>query len=570
MELLDSHRLTGPNLIQDLPGAALEVAVAAPGEAPVIVAWRERARAVLDALGWSQHTLTERHYKGGASLAFSAPHDSLYAACEANEWAWGAAVAQVRGEIFESLDVATVRLAAVIALEADPKRCALHDAASLHGVQFLADDEFVTIGSGAGGHSFAVDDLPAVDTIDWRAVHDVPTVLVTGTNGKSTTVRLLASMAAHAGHVVGTCSTDRVQVGDDVVEAGDYSGPEGARRVLRDRRTTIAFLETARGGLLRRGLSIGRADVAIVLNVAADHLGEGGVDDVETLTRVKLLVSRAVGEGHLVLCADDPWLAPHIASNRLDDDRELPPVTLFSLHPEAPSVCAAMARGASTCVLDGSQLVIRSDGQCRVIADVQDVPATFGGTARFNVHNALAAIAAATALGIDPAAITAGLQSFVSSPEDNPGRGNRFDIGGVQVIVDFAHNAHSVSALADMVTTLPSSRRLVLLGQAGDRSDESVRDLVRATLQFRPDLIIVKRMRELLRGRDENAMVDLIEAELLALGTPSDAIMRSNSELEAVHAALAWARPGDLLLLLSHSQRADVLALMQRLQSEQA
>ncbi|MGK0522098.1 MAG: cyanophycin synthetase, partial [Planctomycetota bacterium] len=210
------------------------------------------------------------------------------------------------------------------------------------------------------------------------------------------------------------------------------------------------------------------------------------------------------------------------------------------------------------------------DGQCRVIADVQDVPATFGGTARFNVHNALAAIAAATALGIDPAAITAGLQSFVSSPEDNPGRGNRFDIGGVQVIVDFAHNAHSVSALADMVTTLPSSRRLVLLGQAGDRSDESVRDLVRATLQFRPDLIIVKRMRELLRGRDENAMVDLIEAELLALGTPSDAIMRSNSELEAVHAALAWARPGDLLLLLSHSQRADVLALMQRLQSEQA
>ncbi|MGK0434079.1 MAG: cyanophycin synthetase, partial [Planctomycetota bacterium] len=191
MELLDSHRLTGPNLIQDLPGAALEVALVAPGDAPVVVAWRERARAVLDALGWSQHTLTERHYKGGASLAFSAPHDSLYAACEANEWAWGAAVAQVRGEIFESLDVATVRLAAVIALEADPKRCALHDAAGLHGVQFLADDEFVTIGSGAGGHSFAVADLPAVEAIDWRAVHDVPTVLVTGTNGKSTTVRLL-------------------------------------------------------------------------------------------------------------------------------------------------------------------------------------------------------------------------------------------------------------------------------------------------------------------------------------------------------------------------------------------
>src|SRR5436305_3387256 len=313
MELLDSRRLTGPNLLSPCEGAVLDVALT-PAEADAVVAaWRQAARALLDAVGWGGEEIAVRRFPGGASLFLSAPLDALYAATEANETAWEAARAAVSGGTGApdpDLAATVERLRAAVAAERNPALLALGDAAATRGVAFLADGEQVSVGLGSGSLAWPVAELPRPEEVPWESVHDVPVVLVTGTNGKTTTVRLLAAMARAAGIAAGSTSTDRIEVAGEEVTRGDYSGPGGARALLRDRRVELAVLETARGGMLRRGLAVRRADAAAVTNVAADHLGEFGVHDLAALADAKLVVARAPGPAAPPgRNADDPLLA---------------------------------------------------------------------------------------------------------------------------------------------------------------------------------------------------------------------------------------------------------------------
>jgi UDP-N-acetylmuramyl tripeptide synthase len=268
-------------------------------------------------------------------------------------------------------------------------------------------------------------------------VADVPAVLVTGTNGKSTTVRVLASMVQAAGRVAGLSSSDWVRVGTDILDRGDYSGPGGARLALRDGRVEVAVLELARGGILRRGLPVRR--------VAADHLGEYGILDVEALADAKLVVAKAVrGSGRLVLNADDPRLAARAVASGAE-------LAWFSLAP---------ARGVrdGAAVEDG-RLVLRRNGVSVPVLPMKEVRIGLEGAARHNLANALAACAAADALGLPPEAMAAALASFGTDEADNPGRGVWRELGAVKVLVDFAHNPHGVRAIAEVVARVPATRR---------------------------------------------------------------------------------------------------------------
>ncbi len=251
MELRDSRRLTGPNLIWDRMGAVIEVGLDPCEAERMIELWQGHAHSILSAVGWGLQQTSVRTFPGGAFMAMSAPADSLYAACEVNEWAWKTAVAEFNDDDSMAIGKGAHHLMEEIEKESSAELLALQDHAMSKNLSFLADDELVTIGLGIGSRSWPVDELPTPDSIDWSELHDIPIVLVTGTNGKSTTVRLLAEMARHAGMTAGLSSTDWVRVGGSILDTGDYSGPEGARRALRDRRTEVAFLETARGGLLR-------------------------------------------------------------------------------------------------------------------------------------------------------------------------------------------------------------------------------------------------------------------------------------------------------------------------------
>jgi len=550
MELADSRRLTGPNLYLDGPGAVLDVAVGA-GErsASSLARVREALLGWLADVGWADALVAGRAWPAGFSLAVCAPIDALYAATEVTEAAFAEAS---RGPLPPPERAAEVaRLRAAIETERQPARRALFAAARARGLNVCGDDQSTTVGMGTGSRTWPNAELPEADAVDWSAVHDVPCALVTGTNGKSTTVRLVAAMARAAGLVPGASSTDWIQVGEALVDRDDWSGPGGARAVLRDARVELAVLETARGGLLRRGLAIPRADVAVITNVGEDHLGEMGVHDLATLTELKFTVRRAAER--LVLNADDLRLRERGRSVER-------PVTWFTREPLAPWLAEHVARGGSAAVVEDGTLSWLEAGERHPLLAVADVPIALGGAARFNVSNALAAAAAALHLGLPLDAVRAGLAGFTSDAESNPGRMNLFELGGARALVDFAHNPHGLRALLAVARELPHERLLVLLGQAGDRSDAAIEELGRLVAAAAPDLVVVKHMDEHRRGRPPGEVVRLIRAALAAGGLYASSVEEAPSELAGVRRALAWARPGDLLLLLSHAERGAVLA----------
>jgi UDP-N-acetylmuramyl tripeptide synthase len=556
--VLDSRRLTGPNLLSDRPGAVIDLRLAGDegfGPGDLVALWGEHARAALEAVGWGGERAVSRVLGGGLSLAISAPMDALYAATEVNEWAVEAARCELTGSEPVPLARAVPELRRAIERESSPPLLALRAEAARRGLSALSDDRHLSIGLGRGSRTWPVTDLPAPDAVDWGGLHDVPVALVTGTNGKSTTVRLLAAIAQAAGRVPGLTSTDWIAVGERRLEEGDWSGPGGARRVLREPEVEVAILETARGGILRRGLPVARAEAGVVTNVAADHLGEWGVADVAELAEAKLVVGRAARR--LALNADDPEL-----SRRAGEMRR--PVTWFGLDPGAAIVRSHLAAGGDACLLEDGALVVREGSRARVIARVDEVPVTQRGAARFNVANALAAVAAARELGFSDDEVARGLRGFESGPEGNPGRLNVFELGGVTAVVDFAHNPHGLAAVMDMARALHPRRVLVVLGQAGDRDDDSIRELARVTAAARPDRVIVKHVDRYLRGRPRGEVPALIEAELRRCGLPDEAIGSAPDEVRATLDALEWAREGDLLLLLSHAERESVIACVER------
>ena len=563
LALQDSRRLTGANLVSDGPGAVLEVRVEGGDDSELLIAaWESRAREVLDAVGWSGERLFVRSHLTGVSLALSAPIDALYAATEVNEWALDAAVADLNDAApAEDLSRAVVRLRTVIEDETNPALLALRDAAAERGVMFLSDDDEASVGMGIGSRTWPVDALPVPDDVPWNEIHDVPLVMVTGTNGKTTTVRLLAAMVRASGRVPGFSCTDGVFIGDELADDGDFSGPGGARAVLRDRRVEAAILETARGGMLRRGLGAPRADGVLVSNVGVDHMGEYGLHDIEQMADAKLVIARAVAAGGtLVLNADDPVLAGRGAPGRAK-------LVWVSQHSMCTPVHLEEAEGVTAVIADDTTLIRLTAGQASDLLPIVDVPVTLNGAARYNVDNVLAALALAPVLGVSDEDACSALRAFVPSPDLLPGRTNVFHLGTVTAIVDFAHNPHGIAALADAVVRLPASRRLVLIGQAGDRDDEAIRELTRSVVAMDPDRIIIKELTKYLRGREPGEVPGIIRAELERLETRAE-IVQCDGELTAVRDALVWCEGGELLVCPIQAERAEVIDLMTVLEAE--
>jgi cyanophycin synthetase len=264
-------------------------------------------------------------------------------------------------------------------------------------------------------------------------------------------------------------------------------------------------------------------------------------------------------KGRVVLNAEDPLLVERAA-------QVAAPLIWFGLDPDGPVLRRAIAAGGEACTVEGGILVRWRAGQREPIVPVADIPLAFGGAARHNVANALAAVALAGTLDLAPEVLAEGLRSLRNTPEDNPGRANLFEIGGMHLLVDYAHNPHGVDAIFELAAALPSERRLISIGQAGDRDDEAIRDLARAAWKGHPDHIVVKELTSMLRGRNAEEVPAILVDELRRLGVPEDRFETVETEIEAIHRALAWARPGDLLLLLVHGQRDEVLELLRDLQ----
>jgi UDP-N-acetylmuramyl tripeptide synthase len=321
--------------------------------------------------------------------------------------------------------------------------------------------------------------------------------------------------------------------------------------VLQHPAVTAAVLETARGGLLRRGLAVQRADVALVTNISPDHLGEYGIDTADDLAEVKLIVAHAVVDrGTLVLNADDPVLMA--AAERLPHARAARHA-LFAMDADHARLQACRAAGGSTCGVRAGRLSVWHAGTTHDLGRVQDFPLTLGGAAAHNTQNAAAAALAAAVLGWPAQAMAEVLQHFGASPADNPGRLERWQVRGATVLVDYAHNPEGLAQLLQVARTLASGRLGLLLGQAGNRDNAAIAALAQAAAQAHPDLVVVKDLPDMLRGRAPGEVPALIAYALQAAGLPDDRWQHDPDETTGARRLLDWARPGDVLALPMHS-----------------
>ncbi len=557
----DSRRLTGKNLLSDQPGAIIDAFVSGIDKLIVVNIWSVYAKRLLKAVNWPNENIYSRIFEDGVSIAISAPIDALYAACEVNEAAWQLTCDELTGTLSqESFTAAVDRIKVEIAAEVIPELLALIAQAKAKNVVYLVDDDEFSLGYGATAQSWPILALPDKDRINWSQYKSIPIAYVTGTNGKSTSVRIMSQIIKQAGQCCGVTSTDFIRVGENILDHGDYSGPSGARMLLRHHDTQTAILEVARGGLLRRGLPIDNVDAALITNVAEDHLGQYGINTVAALAQAKAIVTKGliengVSNGTLVLNADDEnlvALAPELPVNQC----------WFSLNENNPTLQQHKQQGGAVCFVRDQQLIFADSNEESVIIAVNDIPMTLNGAALHNIANALGAIALAKSLNIENQAITAALATFASNNEDNPGRGNQFTINNAQVIVDFAHNVHSMDAMAVTTANLHAKRKFLMLSHAGDRTDAEIIALTKAAIKMQPDFIITAEVEQYLRGRTLGEVPKLIADTALAAGWQQSNILSFSSPFQGAKYIVEQLQTDDLALLMVLSEREEITALL--------
>ena len=380
----------------------------------------------------------------------------------------------------------------------------------------------------------------------------IPVVAITGTNGKTTTARMIGHVARQAGKLVGWSSTDGVFIDAQLVEAGDFSGPSGAGQVLRHPGVELAVTETARGGILRRGVGVAYNDVSVVTNVSADHLGLGGVDTLDQLAEVKAVITKITKpDGWCVLNADDP----RTFAMRLGAKAQ---IWVFTRDPDSPSGRSVLSGGGRvTTLLEGWVCVLRPGADILQVVQVIDVPMTLAGLSRVNIENVLAVTSATLALGFSVEQVADGLRSFDPN-ENNPGRMNIWSLpipdGMISVVIDLAHNEAGLEALLEIMHGIrpPGGRLLLGAGTAGDRGDEVFVRLGEIAA-LGADVVEIVHKANYVRGRSMDEINRLITEGAAHAGIE---IQRAHdSELGGLVSLVRQARNGDVVAIMTHQDR---------------
>ena len=372
------------------------------------------------------------------------------------------------------------------------------------------------------------------------SAHTIPIIAVTGTNGKTTTVRLISHILGINGNTVGMTSSDSVVIHNTPIIEGDYSGPEGTKIVLMDSTIDHAVLEVARGGIIRRGLGFAESDVGVFLNVTSDHLGEGDIDTKEDLARLKATVIETVKpSGYAVLNAEYPL----VLSSATDIKCK---IALFSVNSENPGLKKNLEKGNMNVILKGEAIEIQKGGWTSTVANVVEIPITFDGQAMFNVENVLAAVAASAALGLTDKQIRAGLVSFSPSIGQSPGRMNIIEMDYFKAIVDYGHNVGAINATGNFIQGLVPGRKIRMASGTGNRRDEDMIELGLAISNYYDHVIVTDSDP---RGRKPGVTAQLVTQGLLEGGFNHDMITMVLDEREATKTALDMAGQGDLVVL---------------------
>ncbi|MEX0608818.1 MAG: cyanophycin synthetase [Balneolaceae bacterium] len=382
----------------------------------------------------------------------------------------------------------------------------------------------------------------------------IPIVAITGTNGKTTTARLISHTLKKRGNMVGMTSTDGLVIGDETILEGDYSGPEGAKIVLQDSTVEYAVLEVARGGILRRGLGYEQSDVAVVTNISKDHFGEGDIDTLKKMARLKGTIVEVVKpSGFVILNADDELVLSLKEKTKAR-------VILFSMNYENPALRQHFLDGNPIVTLYNGSVIIQSESGLSIIADEKDIPLTLGGMAEFNVENVLASVAAVYALGLTEEEIRAGITSFNPSFEQSPGRLNIIEMNGFKVMIDYGHNVGAIKATGEMLPKLSSGKKIRTADGTGNRRSVDIVEFGESIARYY-DYVFVTDTHPKHRKVGETS--SLVEEGLKKGGLKTEQFETIIDDREATLKALEMAKKGDIVVLQANDVNqliADVLA----------
>ncbi len=370
----------------------------------------------------------------------------------------------------------------------------------------------------------------------------IPIIAITGTNGKTTTTRLTAHIVKTMGHKVGFTTTDGIYIQNRMLQSGDCTGPVSAEFVLKDPSVDFAVLETARGGILRSGLGFSQCDIAIVTNVAADHLGLKDINSIEDMARVKGVVPESVRkDGTAILNADDDLVYAMREGLKCK-------VALFSLDENNPRIIEhCNAGGLATIVENGYVTVCKGNWKIRV-DKVVNIPLTFSGKAVFNIQNILPAVLAGFIRGFKIEDMRLALETFIPSPTQTPGRMNMFQFRNFQVMVDYAHNSAGFNAIAKFLEKVEAKPKVGIIAGVGDRRDEDIVNLGKIAAQMFDEIII--RQDRNLRGRTEEEIIDFMLAGVKSID-PNKEVKVIRSEIEAINYAINNAQKGAFIVICS-------------------
>ncbi|MED7819321.1 MULTISPECIES: Mur ligase family protein [unclassified Francisella] len=552
-----SRRLVGPNLFFKETGTVLDVPLVENREELTKLFYQE-AEKFLPALGWEQIKITHKFFNNGVRLAFTAPVDITMPACDVIDFVWLSAREGFETGNFKSIEEAKKELIPIIDEDKDLTYRNLYELAKSKGFNAFRDKNKAFIGSGTGCYEFDLK-KDSFDDIPWQDIYDIPAIIVTGTNGKTTTIRLTDYICRVAGKLTGYTSTDWVKVNDELIDEGDYSGPTGHQFVLTNKKVEVALLESARGGLLKRGLIESFVNAAAVTNVSADHLGEDGIETVAELAEAKSIVFRTMGEGsHAIINLDNSYMKERF--EKLNCTK-----IVVTQNPEAHDMKYYLTKADYACIVENGNFVwVDGDIKTNLLA-VADAPLTVKGFAKHNIENAMIAISLSFKLGVDLDTITKGLKSYSNDAKVNRGRANIFEWDNKVAVVDYAHNEAGMEALLNMMKAYDKGgRTYLMIGTTGDRKYliSGINDII---LKHNVDFIVLKETEKYLRGAKPMELPLLIRKDLDDKGFDISKTYISHGELEGVKYIVDKLEANDMAIFCCQAELPEVIEYLEKL-----
>ena len=552
-----SRRLVGPNLFFKETGTVLDVPLVENREELTELFYQE-AEKFLPALGWEQIKITHKFFNNGVRFAFTAPVDITMPACDVIDFAWLSAREGFETGQFKSIEEAKKELIPTIDEDKNLTYRKLYELAKSKGFNAFRDKDKAFIGSGTGCYEFDLN-KDSIDEIKWQDIYDIPAVIVTGTNGKTTTVRLTDYICRVAGKVTGYTSTDWVKVNDELIDEGDYSGLTGHQFVLTNKKVEVALLESARGGLLKRGLIETFVNAAAVTNVSADHLGEDGVETVAELAEAKSIVFRTMGEGsHAIINLDNSYMKERF--DTLDCAK-----IVVTQNPQDHDMEYYLAKADYACIVEHGDFVWVDGDSKTTIIPVADAPLTVKGFAKHNIENAMIAICLSFKLGIDLGIVANALRSYSNDTKVNRGRSNIFEWDNKVAVVDYAHNEAGMDALLNMMKAYDKGgKTYLMIGTTGDRKN-LISDINNVIIKHDVDFIVLKETEMYLRGAEPMELPLLIRKDLDDKGFDTSKTYISHGELEGVKYILNKLNDNDIAILCCQAEVPDVIEYLEKL-----